>query len=670
MNVSPSDPTLTRVRHVRTLRKSRARRGVLHLALVPLTLLALVLPFAPLGGAGPPIVIPPGTIDPTSIPKWVNQLDSPPPVWVPDSETYDDEDNLVSQNYTIAMRSFEQQLLPTGYATTPVWGYAGNAKDALTGANLGYIMNSPGASFEATRYVTNYVKWVNNIEGDHQFPVDPTLHWANPNDMEMPEEPFEPYPEGYAEAQSNVPLVTHLHGGEVQSTSDGGPEGWWTADGDHGDGYSTLDPETTEDNAAVFEYPNEQLPTTLWYHDHALGVTRTNVMSGLAGFYMLRDPVDPIASLLPSGKYDMPLVFQDRTFNTDGSLWFDTVGLNVDVHPYWMPEFFGNTIMVNGKVWPNMDVDKGQYMFRLLDGSNARFYTITFSNGMPFKVIGTDGGYLRAPATVTKLTIAPGERYVVLVDFSSLAPGTKVVMLNNARTPFPTGTPVFGGTVGQLVQFTVTGSPGFVPKVLPPILNPTLAAGFPSIMGPVDKTRTLVLTEVMGPEGPLEILLNGQKWHADPSEIPTLGTVEKWIIVNPTADTHPIHLHLTQFQLLSRQKMDTETYNNDWMMLNADLSMMEDGMPPFMGTPEELSPTAYLTGNAKSAPSWERGWKDTIQMNPGEVTIILVRFAPNDGSPEYSFDASVGPGYVWHCHILDHEDNEMMRPMYVVKPET
>src|SRR4030065_2014896 len=136
-------------------------------------------------------------------------------------------------------------------------------------------------------------------------------------------------------------------------------------------------------------------------------------------------------------------------------------------------------------------------------------------------------------------------------------------------------------------------------------------------MGPVDKTRTLVLTEVMGPQGPLEILLNGQKWHADPSESPTLATVEKWIKVNPTADTHPIHLHLTQFQLLSRQKMDTETYNNDWMMLNADLSMMEDGMPPFMGTPEELSPTAYLTGNAKSAPSWERGWKDTIQMNPG-----------------------------------------------------
>jgi FtsP/CotA-like multicopper oxidase with cupredoxin domain len=276
------------------------------------------------------------------------------------------------------MRSFSEQILPPGYPQTPAWGYGGQMRDAVTGAPLGDLTASPSASFEATRHVTNYVKWVNTITTEHMFAIDPTLHWANPNDMEMPDEPFTPYPPGYEDAQTNVPLVTHLHGGEVQSTSDGGPEAWWTASGDHGPTYSTKS--ATEANAAIFEYPNDQLPTTLWYHDHALGVTRTNVMSGLAGFYLLRDPADTVAASLPNGAYDVPLVFQDRIFKTDGSFWFDEVGVNQEDHPYWMPEFFGNTIMVNGLVWPNMNVDKGQYMFRLLDGSNARFYSISFSN--------------------------------------------------------------------------------------------------------------------------------------------------------------------------------------------------------------------------------------------------------------------------------------------------
>ena len=286
---------------------------------------------------------------------------------------------------------------------------------------------------------------------------------------------------------------------------------------------------------------------------------------------------------------------------------------------------------------------------------------------MPFPVIETDGGDLRAPANGAKLTVAPGERYMVLVDFSNLAPGTKVVLLNSAKTPFPTGAPIHGATTGQLIQFTVTGNQGFVPQMLPSVLNPTLTAGFPSLTDPVDKTRILVLTEVMGPAGPLEILLNGQKWHEDPSEMPVMGTTEEWIIVNPTADTHPIHLHLAQFQLSSRQKVDAVAYNNDWMMLNAGLSHHGDGMPPYMdGVPAELDPTEYLKGKAKGANPWEMGWKDTVQMHPGEVTIIRVKFAPIDGSLEYPFDPTVGPGYVWHCHILDHEDNEMMRPLIVV----
>ncbi|MDD1770955.1 MAG: hypothetical protein LUO79_07710, partial [Methanomassiliicoccales archaeon] len=249
-------------------------RHLIPLLVAPLILLAFVLPFTPMAkSAGPTIVIPPGTIDPTTIPKWVNQLDGPPPVWMPDSQTYDDDMTLVSEQYTITMKGHMQQILPTGYPMTPQWGYSGNARDAVTGQSIGYISNSPGASFEATRHVTNYVKYVNEVTTDHMFAVDPTLHWSNPNNMEMPMPPFLPYPPGYAEAQSNVPLVPHLHGGEVQSTFDGGPTAWWTATGVHGPGYSTLS--STEANAAVYEYPNNQPATTLWYHDHALGLTRT-----------------------------------------------------------------------------------------------------------------------------------------------------------------------------------------------------------------------------------------------------------------------------------------------------------------------------------------------------------------------------------------------------------
>jgi len=602
-------------------------------------------------------------LDPESIPMFVNDLTGPPPIYVPQIVN---DNGVLSYEYRINMSRFYEQVLPDQFPMTEVWGYGGLAKDAVTGELLGFIRNSPGPSFEVSRGVPINVTWLNDISGEHMFAVDPTLHWANPNNMshmmEGMEDSMPEYPPGYPEAQSPVPLVPHVHGAEVQSTSDGNPDAWFTIDGKHGSAYYSIRP-APYPNSTVFHYPNEQLPTTLWYHDHALGVTRLNVMSGLAGFYLLKDPTDPIALLLPSGKYDMPLAIQDRTFYKNGSFYFTTEGDNPEVHPYWNPEFFGNTIMVNGKVWPNMNVDRGQYMFRLLDGSNARFYNISFSNGMPFTVIGSDGGYLRTAANMTSLLIAPGERYQILVDFSGIAAGTKIVLLNNANAPYPGGDPVEEATTGKIMQFTVTGDTGPAPAALPSVLNPTLSSSFPSLTV-TNKTRTLVLTEVMGENGPLEILLNGVKWSAVVSELPVIGTTEDWVIVNPTADTHPIHLHLTQFQLVSRQSVDAEAYLNEWMNVN--------GMPPIMDlnvTPTEVDPTPYLEGSPRGPAPQEQGWKDTIQMNPGEVAIIRVRYAPIDGSSAYSFDATVGPGYVWHCHILDHEDNEMMRPILVMRPD-
>jgi len=626
-------------------------------------LVVLALPFLGAIPAAAPMPSTSTLLDPVMIPKWMNELTSPPPLYVPTSETVDDQ-GQVTQHYEVDMVSFDEQILPTGFPQTHVWGYGGLAKDAVTGAPLGYVQNSPGPSFSATRGVPIEVKWTNKITDDHMFAVDPTLHWADPNNMGMPMEEFPEYPPGFPEAQTPVPLVTHLHGSEVQSTSDGGPDQWFTASGIYGPAYDEYPNEGT-DGSVVFNYANGQPATTLWYHDHALGMTRLNVMSGLAGFYILEDPAnDWIAPLLPSGKYDMPLAIQDRIFDVDGQLYFPSEGLNPDVHPYWMPEFFGNTIMVNGKVWPNMNVDRGVYLFRLLDGSNARFYTLTLKDAtnnvkLPFVQIMSDGGYLRAPATMTELTIAPGERAAVLVDFSNFPAGTKILMTNAAKAPFPSGERPNPRTVGQIMQFTVTGNPGPGYPVLPGILNEDLLT-FPSLPSQIDKTRILTLVEVEGEGGPLEVLLNGQAWGGVLSEIPQLGATEEWVIVNPTADTHPIHLHLVQFQLVSRQRIDAAKYLDDWMELNGEPPLPLDKVPTEVG----IGP--YLKNKPKPAPPNEQGWKDTVQMNPGEVTIIRVRFAPIDGTPEYPFDATYGPGYVWHCHIIDHEDNEMMRPYEVV----
>jgi len=605
----------------------------------------------------PVLAVPPAPVllDPKTIPKFVNQLVKPP-VYQPNTGPDPNTDY-----YTIYMRRGRQQILPPGTilvgspdGKTDVWGYYQD----VAGGTIG---GSPGATFEAVRSRPISVTWANQIAGDHMFAVDPTLHWADPNNFGMPMPPFTPYPPGYPQAQSPVPLIPHLHGGEVQSYYDGHPEAWFTNGGIRGPAFDTSVVVTPDAYSAVFNYPNEQPPTTLWYHDHALGITRINVMSGLAGFYLLRDSADTVAPLLPSGTYEMPLVIQDRTFKINGEFWFPDVGLNPPIHPYWMPEFFGNTIMVNGLVWPNMNVDRGQYRFRILDGSNARFYTLSFSNKMPFIQIGSDGGYLQAPVTLTELTIAPGERVDILADFSNLAPGTKVLLTNTAKAPFPKGAPADPQTVGQIMQFTVTANAGLTPATLPPTLNPTLTGVFPTLPTPT-KTRTLLLWEVMGAAGPLEILLNGQKWAADVSELPVLRSTEEWVIVNPTADTHPIHLHLVQFQLVSRQSFQTKKYVTDWTLIN--------GLPPFPldKIPTELPVAPYLQGKAVGPAPNEMGWKDTIQVHPGEVTVIRARWAPIDGSPSYPFVATEGPGYVWHCHILDHEDNEMMRPYKVLPP--
>ncbi len=560
-------------------------------------------------------------VDPSdahAIPKFVTALPIPS-VYVPTIASDG------AQEYAIDVREATQQVLPPGYPATKVWGYDGAW---------------PGATFEATRGVPVRVTWTNHLENvSHMFAVDPTLHWADPNDAGMPMAPFPAFPPGFPSAQSPVPIVTHLHGGEVASSSDGFPLAF-----------------VTPGESATYVYPNTQRATTLWYHDHALGITRLNVMAGLAGFYLLRDPNDPIASSLPSGALEVPLVIQDRTFAADGSFAFPSDGVNPDVHPYWEPEFFGDVITVNGRTWPNLDVQPRAYRLRLLDGSNARFYHLTLvddaAHVIPFTQIGTDGGYLPKPVTLRSLLLAPGERADLVVDFSS-ARGRKLRFVNDANAPYPGGDPPDPDTTGQVMQFSVSDDTPTPPAPLPT----TLASIDP--LTPDSPTRVLTLLEIEGAGGPLVSTLNGQHWDAPVSETPRVGSTEDWQIVDLTDDAHPIHLHLVSFQLVSRQPLDADKYKADWSALN--------GSPvfPVMTAVKSLDPSAYTNGPARAPSDGELGWKDTIVVMPGEVTTIRVRFAPVD-APVFPFDPTSGPGYVWHCHILDHEDNEMMRPMQIV----
>jgi FtsP/CotA-like multicopper oxidase with cupredoxin domain len=600
-------------------------------------------------------------LDPVSIPLFENQIVGPPPVFQPQVITKNGQ--VARHDYTVTMASFNQQILPPSMnLLTPVWGYSGLATDAVTGASLGSVQSAPGPTFEAVRGIPIQVQWQNNITSSYMFPVDPTIHWANPNNSPMSATPFPTYPPGYPNAQSPVPLVTHLHGGENQSYSDGGPNQWFTSDGTHGQAYFTA--EKTGSNASVYNYPNTQQPTTLWYHDHALGVTRLNVLSGLAGFYLIREPVgsDKVAAMLPAGKYEVPLVIQDRTFNSDGSLNYPSVGSVTDTHPYWVNNFIGNAIMVNGKVWPNMNVDKGQYRLRFLNGSNTRFYTLSFSNAITFIQIGSDGGYLKAPVTLTSLSLAPAERADIIVDFSGLAPGEKVILQNTALLS-PSGTEA--QTVGQIMQFTANDAQGTTPFSIGSAPNPfnlTLAgSNFPTLPKP-NKQRTLTLFEIAGSNGlTVEALLDGQTWGATISETPELGATEDWVIVNPTMDAHPIHIHLVQFQLVQRQTLNASaSYVDEWLSIN--------GQPPFNHPTKNVQSLSSFMYTTVTLPQpQEQCWKDTITINSGEVVTIRVRFAQQDGLG-FPFDATAGPGYVWHCHLLEHEDNEMMRPYKLTAP--
>lgn len=572
--------------------------------------------------------------------------------------------------------------------------------------------NWPAFSIEALKDIPVRVVYENRLDGETyskvNLVVDQTLHWAAPSGMNMNN--MMPY-------EGPVPVVPHLHGGEVASESDGGPDSWFTP------GYSVTGPSWGLDGTdEEYIYPNSQDEATLWWHDHTLGATRLNVYAGLAGFYFLRGPDEETAKLpgwsgddkvrevLKNGQLsaaylpELEVVFQDRMFDQNGGLYFPNLPTNPAMHPYWTPEFIGDIITVNGKTWPYLSVAPRKYRLRLLNGSNARFYEIwlqdlvTGTAGPKIVQVGTDGGLLDSPVTIAgKLLLAPGERADVVIDFSNSATGQVWTVRNSANTPFPKGGPPNGATTGRLMQFIVNGKmvsasnpdqPGSDKSSLPgvlrssPIIKLTNFNGLTNIVP--SKKRQLTLNEVMGMGGPLEVLVNNSKWE-DPNlgktEKPVEGTTELWQVINLTADAHPMHLHLVQFQLVSRQKFNLGNYNKAYATAFGGVYVPSEGPPLPYNSPNadgavggNPAITPFLQGPVKGALLNEMGWKDTYVVYPGEVTTFIVRFAPtslplNAAASDlvFNFDPSKGPGYVWHCHIIDHEDNEMMRP-YAVQP--
>ena len=607
-------------------------------------------------------------LDPTTIPKFVNQL-TKPPVHVPVGTRREPETGKNLPLYEVTTKAIRQQLLPPAFPTTKVYAYGGlvNFSESGQTPDIQTAFTFPGPTFEAVRNQRIFVHYRNELDDELIFPNDPTIMGANVNNAPIPNPPFKPFPPGYEQFQEPIPTVAHLHGGVTPSASDGFPESWFTQDErKKGPTFTT----------STFEYFNAQLATTLWYHDHTLGMTRLLVAAGLEGTYLLRDRNDAIAPLLPSGKFEIPLMLHDRAFNTDGSIHFTQVGDNPDIHPYWDPEYFGDTILVNGKVWPNLKVERRQYRFRIVNGSNARFYNLKLSNGMSFIQIGGDGSYLPSPVTLTEALISPSERADILIDFSNLPAGTKIILRNTANQPFPNGDPIDPNTTGKVMRFEVLNTPAVHPNPLPakliniPTLIETEGIGNPKLF---------TMNEQESDVGePVAVLIDGQHFDSDITEIPRVATTEAWYFQNLTEDAHPMHIHLVEFQLENRQNIDVDRFKAYWESLNGSTlplnhptvrANVEDAVfDPATGTTHD-----FLTGPEEPPSPRESGWKDTFVGPPGKVTRVLIRFAPQysreanlvPGINPFPFDPTAGPGYVWHCHILDHEDNDMMRPMKI-----
>jgi len=516
-------------------------------------------------------------------------------------------DATAGGSYPMAMGETVQDVLGVGIGTA-VWGY-GQAASSVS---------FPGPTIVARQDRPVEVRWRNGLPTRTLGPVDPSVHWAFAHN-------------GLSIDETGVPAVVHLHGGHVDPAFDGGPEQWFTARGDKGLAFES----------AEAWYPNHQEGATLWYHDHTLGITRLNVYAGLAGFYLLRDDRELAlqeSGGLPAGPHEIELVIQDRMFHPDGRLAYPDIpwpSPDWPGGPSWQGEFFGEVIVVNGRAWPYLRVEPRPYRFRLLNGSDSRVYAllITAAGEGPavMVAVGTDGGLLERPVRLTEpLVLAPGERSDVVVDFTNYA-GETLTMRNISAAPYPIGTPPSRSTADILqvrVDLPLDRNAG------PPVRLPARLRDQPfGVPGPTAVTRRLLLGERHDRYGRMQALLgtveSGRLAYSEPvTETPKAGEVEVWEFYNDTPVNHPIHLHAVAFEVLDRA--------------------------PFLAVrdPQTGALADIRVGLRRAPRPHERGPKDTVLAYPGEITRIRARFDR--------------PGtFVWHCHNLSHEDNEMMRPLRV-----
>lgn len=434
----------------------------------------------------------------------------------------------------------------------------------------GFDRSSPGPTFETRRDRGLLVEWANELPGTHFLPIDRSIHGAEAG-------------------QPDVRTVIHVHGAKASPRSDGYPEDWYVPG-----------------QSALCHYPNHQDAAMLWYHDHTLGINRLNVFAGLMGVFLVRDSVED-ALHLPRGKYEIPLVICDRAFTRDGQLAYPVSG---DPKSPWVNEFTGDAILVNGKIFPYLDVAPRKYRFRVVNGANSRFFELSLSNQQTFHQIGTDLGLLPAPVELRSVLLAPGERADLVVDFSRQA-GAQIVLQDEEDV---------------VMQFRVLRNRVKDTSLLRSTLRPLHGLAESLAV----QSRTLTLSDVYkeNSDVPTAMLLNRTRWHMPVTEKPVLNSVEIWNLVNVNEETHPIHLHLVRFQVLDRRRFDV-------------MAFQEQGVFHFSGPAAPPHPE-------------EAGWKDTVRATQGMVTRIIARFEGFTGR------------YVWHCHILEHEDNEMMRPFDVV----
>ncbi|MDB6104455.1 MAG: Multicopper oxidase [Gammaproteobacteria bacterium] len=462
--------------------------------------------------------------------------------------------------YRVPMRQFQARAhrdLPTA----TLWGYAGTC---------------PGPTFEVRREQPILVEWANELPQRHFLPIDHTIHGA---EKDKPE----------------VRTVVHLHGGKTPPDSDGYPEDWFVPG-----------------RSATCYYPNQQEAATLFYHDHAMGITRLNAVAGLTGMYIIRDELED-SLRLPRGAHEIPLVLFDRSFRKDGEIYYPVSG---NPGAPWVSEYYGSAILANGTIFPYLEVKPCKYRFRLLNASNGSFYRLSFctddsisSGGVEFVQIGSEQGFLETPAVMNTLVAGPGERADLVVDFSGHR-GGHLFMRTDAVV---------------FMQFRISPRTCEDSPELPATLRPRFRMPESSAV----KTRELTIADYQDRLGRSSImLLNGAHWDMPVTETPVLSSTEVWSFVNLTDDSHPIHLHMVRFQLLDRRPFDLAVY--------------------------QLTGQIVFTGPVSSLPAGELGWKDTVRVDPLMVTRIIVKF-----------EGFVGR-YVWHCHMLEHEDNEMMRPYRVM----